>query len=123
MHDRRLQAVAVHELADLLGAFRADGAEQHQGHLPGGGVLFQACEFRPELVADRAGGAKQSHDQAALPRQVSAQGPGAAGTAVWIDPAARFFLVFLAQYWPSWLNPTMRPDLIAAAYRDLASEA
>ena len=49
--------------------------------------------------------------------------PGAAGTAVWIDPAARFFLVFLAQYWPSWLNPTMRPDLIAAAYRDIASQS
>ena len=45
--------------------------------------------------------------------------PGAAGTAAWIDPTARFFLVFLTQYWPSWLNPQMRPELIAAAYRDI----
>jgi len=46
--------------------------------------------------------------------------PGAAGTACWIDPERRFFLLYLAQYWPSWLNGAMRPELIAAAYRDLA---
>jgi len=45
--------------------------------------------------------------------------PGAAGTACWIDPESRFFLVFLTQYWPSWLNGEMRPNIIAAAYRDL----
>jgi CubicO group peptidase (beta-lactamase class C family) len=49
--------------------------------------------------------------------------PGAAGTACWIDPERRFFLLFLTQYWPSWLNGSMRPDVIAAAYRDLASQA
>lgn len=45
--------------------------------------------------------------------------PGAAGTACWMDPERHFFLLYLAQYWPSWLNGDMRPDLIAAAYRDL----
>jgi CubicO group peptidase (beta-lactamase class C family) len=45
--------------------------------------------------------------------------PGAAGTACWIDPDRRFFLLFLTQYWPSWINGSMRPDVIAAAYRDL----
>jgi len=45
--------------------------------------------------------------------------PGAAGTACWMDPERRFFLVFLTQYWPSWLNGEMRPDIVAAAYRDL----
>lgn len=45
--------------------------------------------------------------------------PGAAGTACWMDPEKRFFLLYLAQYWPSWLNGEMRPDLIAATYRDL----
>jgi CubicO group peptidase (beta-lactamase class C family) len=45
--------------------------------------------------------------------------PGAAGTACWMDPARNFFLVYLTQYWPSWLNGAMRPDIIAAAYRDL----
>ena len=45
--------------------------------------------------------------------------PGAAGTACWMDPDRRFFLLFLTQYWPSWINGAMRPDLIAAAYRDL----
>ncbi|ANI79675.1 MULTISPECIES: serine hydrolase domain-containing protein [Sphingobium] len=45
--------------------------------------------------------------------------PGAAGTACWMDPERRFFLLYLAQYWPSWLNGAMRPDIVAAAYRDL----
>lgn len=45
--------------------------------------------------------------------------PGAAGTACWIDPRRRFFLLFLTQYWPSWINGAMRPEIIAAAYRDL----
>jgi len=45
--------------------------------------------------------------------------PGAAGTACWMDPERRFFLLFLTQYWPSWINGSMRPDIIAAAYRDL----
>lgn len=45
--------------------------------------------------------------------------PGAAGTACWMDPERRFFLLYLAQYWPSWLNGPMRPEIIAAAYRDL----
>ncbi len=49
--------------------------------------------------------------------------PGAAGTACWIDPERRFFLLFLTQYWPSWINGTMRPDVIAAAYRDLAGSS
>jgi len=49
--------------------------------------------------------------------------PGAAGTACWIDPDRQFFLLFLTQYWPSWLNPAMRPDVIAAAYRDLDEAA
>lgn len=49
--------------------------------------------------------------------------PGAAGTACWIDPERRFFLLFLTQYWPSWLNGSMRPELVAAAYRDLAEAA
>lgn len=45
--------------------------------------------------------------------------PGAAGTACWMDPQRRFFLLFLTQYWPSWINGAVRPDIIAAAYRDL----
>jgi CubicO group peptidase (beta-lactamase class C family) len=45
--------------------------------------------------------------------------PGAAGTACWMDPETDFFLLLLTQYWPSWLNGGMRPDLIAAAYDDL----
>jgi len=45
--------------------------------------------------------------------------PGAAGTACWMDPERRFFLICLVQYWPSWLNGGMRPDIVAAAYRDL----
>lgn len=45
--------------------------------------------------------------------------PGAGGTACWMDPDRRFFLLFLTQYWPSWLNGSMRPEVIAAAYRDL----
>jgi len=45
--------------------------------------------------------------------------PGMAGTACWMDPERRFFLLYLAQYWPSWLNGAMRPDIVAAAYRDL----
>lgn len=49
--------------------------------------------------------------------------PGAAGTACWMDPERDFFLVFLTQYWPSWLNGTMRPAVIAAAYRDLDPDA
>jgi len=49
--------------------------------------------------------------------------PGAGGTACWIDPDRRFFLLFLTQYWPSWINGTMRPEVIAAAYRDLQSDA
>lgn len=49
--------------------------------------------------------------------------PGSAGTACWIDPERRFFLLFLAQYWPSWLNPTMRPEVIAAAYRDISNSS
>ncbi|GAD47822.1 putative hydrolase [Caenibius tardaugens NBRC 16725] len=48
--------------------------------------------------------------------------PGAAGTACWIDPDRRFFLVLMTQYWPSWLNASMRPDIIAAAYSDMAKE-
>jgi CubicO group peptidase (beta-lactamase class C family) len=44
---------------------------------------------------------------------------GAAGTACWLDPDRRFFLLFLTQYWPSWINGAMRPDVIAAAYQDL----
>ena len=48
--------------------------------------------------------------------------PGAAGTACWMDPNRRFFLLFLTQYWPSWLNGAMRPEVIAAAYRDLRGE-
>lgn len=47
--------------------------------------------------------------------------PGAAGTACWMDPERRFFLLFLTQYWPSWLNGSMRPELVEAAYRDLAA--
>jgi uncharacterized membrane protein YtjA (UPF0391 family) len=47
--------------------------------------------------------------------------PGAAGTACWIDPVNDFFLLFLVQYWPSWLNGEMRPDIVEAAYRDLAA--
>jgi len=45
--------------------------------------------------------------------------PGLAGTACWIDPARNFFLLFLTQYWPSWINGSIRPEVIAAAYRDL----
>lgn len=45
--------------------------------------------------------------------------PGSAGTACWLDPERRFFLLFLTQYWPSWLHAGMRADIIAAAYRDL----
>ncbi|WP_051768016.1 serine hydrolase [Sphingobium sp. DC-2] len=45
--------------------------------------------------------------------------PGAAGTACWMDPSRGFFLLYLTQYWPSSLNGEMRPDIIAAAYRDL----
>jgi hypothetical protein len=36
-----------------------------------------------------------------------------------MDPERRFFLLYLAQYWPSWMNGAMRPDIVAAAYRDL----
>jgi len=49
--------------------------------------------------------------------------PGAGGTACWIDPDRRFFLLFLTQYWPSWINGGLRPAVIAAAYRDLAAKA
>jgi len=45
--------------------------------------------------------------------------PGAAGTACWIDPTRKFFLLFLVQYWPPHINIDMRPRVIAAAYRDL----
>jgi CubicO group peptidase (beta-lactamase class C family) len=45
--------------------------------------------------------------------------PGMAGTACWMDPERKFFLLYLTQYWPSWLNGTMRPDIIEAAYQDL----
>jgi CubicO group peptidase (beta-lactamase class C family) len=45
--------------------------------------------------------------------------PGAAGTACWMDPERRFLLVWMVQYWPSWLNGELRPDVIAAAYADL----
>jgi len=45
--------------------------------------------------------------------------PGAAGTACWMDPERDFLLVWMVQYWPSWLNGEMRPDVIAAAYADL----
>jgi len=48
--------------------------------------------------------------------------PGAAGTGCWIDPARRFFLVFMTQYWPPEINVTMRPEIIAAAYRDLSGQ-
>lgn len=47
--------------------------------------------------------------------------PGAAGTACWMDPERRFFLLFLTQFWPSWINGSMRPQVIAAAYQDLAA--
>ena len=47
--------------------------------------------------------------------------PGAAGTACWMDPERDFFLLYLTQYWPSWLNGSMRPDIIEAAYDDLGS--
>jgi len=47
--------------------------------------------------------------------------PGAAGSACWIDPARDFFLVWMTQYWPSWLNGEMRPEIIAAAYADLSA--
>lgn len=47
--------------------------------------------------------------------------PGAAGTACWMDPERQFFLLYLTQYWPSWLNGAMRPDIIAAAYRDIGA--
>ncbi|MAL94880.1 MAG: serine hydrolase [Haliea sp.] len=46
--------------------------------------------------------------------------PGAAGTACWIDPTRKFFLLFLVQYWPPHINIDMRPRVIAEAYRDLA---
>jgi CubicO group peptidase (beta-lactamase class C family) len=46
---------------------------------------------------------------------------GAAGTAVWLDPERRFFFLFMTQYWPSEINPMLRPELIAAVYRDLAA--
>ena len=45
--------------------------------------------------------------------------PGMAGTACWMDPNRNFFLLYLTQYSPAWLNGAMRPDMIAAAYRDL----
>lgn len=48
--------------------------------------------------------------------------PGAAGTACWIDPERDFFLIHLTQYWPSWLNGEIRPEIIAAAYRDVDRE-
>lgn len=47
--------------------------------------------------------------------------PGAGGTACWIDPANRFFLLFMTQFWPMHINAMMRPEVIAAAYRDLAA--
>lgn len=47
--------------------------------------------------------------------------PGAAGTACWMDPERRFFLLFLTQFWPSWINGSMRPQVIAAAYQDLSA--
>jgi CubicO group peptidase (beta-lactamase class C family) len=47
--------------------------------------------------------------------------PGAAGTACWMNPERDFFLLYLTQYWPSWLNGSMRPDIIEAAYDDLGS--
>lgn len=49
--------------------------------------------------------------------------PGSAGTACWMDPNRDFFLVYMTQYWPSWLNGSMRPEIIAAAYRDLGEQA
>ena len=48
--------------------------------------------------------------------------PGAAGTACWMDPERKFFLLYLTQYWPSWLNGSMRPEIVAAAYRDLEKQ-
>ena len=48
--------------------------------------------------------------------------PGAAGTACWMDPQRQFFLIYLTQYWPSWLNGAMRPSIIAAAYRDIGAD-
>jgi CubicO group peptidase (beta-lactamase class C family) len=42
--------------------------------------------------------------------------PGSAGTACWIDPERGCFLLFLTQYWPSWINGSLRPEVIAAAY-------
>lgn len=46
--------------------------------------------------------------------------PGAGGTACWMDPQRKAFVLMLCQFWPSWLNPMMRPEVIAAAYRDFA---
>jgi CubicO group peptidase (beta-lactamase class C family) len=46
--------------------------------------------------------------------------PGASGTGVWMDPQRRFFFVFMTQSWPPTVNIHMRPEIIAAAYADLA---
>ena len=45
--------------------------------------------------------------------------PGAAGTACWMDPD---FLLYMTQFWPSWLNGSMRPEIVAATYRDLEKQ-
>jgi CubicO group peptidase (beta-lactamase class C family) len=46
--------------------------------------------------------------------------PGASGTGVWMDRRRKFFLVFLIQHWPPTIHIHMRPEVIAAAYADLA---
>jgi len=49
--------------------------------------------------------------------------PGAGGTACWMDPDRDLFVIFMVQYWPAWLNGAMRPDIVAAAYRDIEEAA
>jgi CubicO group peptidase (beta-lactamase class C family) len=46
--------------------------------------------------------------------------PGASGTGVWMDRERRFFFVFLVQHWPPTQNIHLRPEVIRAAYADLA---
>jgi CubicO group peptidase (beta-lactamase class C family) len=46
--------------------------------------------------------------------------PGASGTGVWMDRRRKFFFIFLVQHWPPTTNFHMRPEVIAAAYADIA---
>jgi CubicO group peptidase (beta-lactamase class C family) len=46
--------------------------------------------------------------------------PGASGTGVWMDRQRKFFFIFLVQHWPPTGNIHMRPEVIAAAYADIA---